>query len=261
VVPENRAGGNGVVAGVAVQTSAPDGYTLLFGASIHVLAGAILRNPPYDPIADFTPVARVAQGPLLLVASPRLPQTSLAELIAAIRAQPRQARMWRRRIRAAWHLAILGFARAVGSEVPIVSYRGSAAALTDLTAGTVQVMADPILSALPLARGGQIRALAITAPQRSPAAPDIPTVAEAGLPGLEFASWYALWGPRGLPAPIVGRLNAVLQEALQQPAPSRRLADLGFEPVAESPADFARFQSADAERGAGLLRTSGFEPQ
>ncbi|MBC7799004.1 MAG: tripartite tricarboxylate transporter substrate binding protein, partial [Gemmatimonadaceae bacterium] len=263
VVAENRAGGNGVIAGIAVQNAAPDGTTLLFGASIHALAGAIMRNPPYDPLTDFTPVARVAEGPLLVVTAPALPpaQRDLAGLAAAIRANPAGFTFATSSLGAAGHLAILSFNRVLGVDVPIASYRGSAPALIDLAAGTVQVMIDPILSSLPLARGGQIRAVAITASARAAIAPEIPSVTEAGLPGLEFASWYAVWGPRGMPAETTTALNAALQQVMREEVVVRRLSDLGFTPVAESPAAFAAHQAAEAARGGELLRASGFQPQ
>lgn len=261
VVPENRAGGNGVVAGIAVQTAPADGYTLLFGASIHALTGAILLKPPYDPLTDFTPVARVAEGPLLVVTSPRLPQTDLASLVAAVRARPGDFSFATSSLGAAGHLAILALKQAIGADVPVVSYRGSAAALTDLAAGTVQVMIDPILSTLPLVRGGNIRPLAITAAKRSGVAPEVPTVAEAGMPQLQIASWYAVWGPRGLPEGITTRVNEALRQAMGQEAVTTRLSELGFNLVSETPAAFATFQAADAARGATLLRNSGYEPQ
>jgi tripartite-type tricarboxylate transporter receptor subunit TctC len=122
-------------------------------------------------------------------------------------------------------------------------------------------MLDPILASLPLARGGQARALAITTPQRSPVAPEIPTAAESGMPGLEFFSWYGVWGPRGLPAEIVGRINAALAEGMAEPATAQRLTGLGFTPVAESPAAFAAFIAADVARNAALLRLANFQPE
>ncbi|WP_431282535.1 Bug family tripartite tricarboxylate transporter substrate binding protein [Humitalea sp. 24SJ18S-53] len=261
VVAENRAGGNGVVAGIAVQTAAPDGYTLLFGASIHALTGAIMRRPPYDPLADFTPVARVAEGPLLVVTAPRLPYADLSSLVDAVRGNPAGFAFATSSLGAAGHLAVLALRQITGVDVPLVSYRGSAPALTDLAAGTVQVMVDPILSSLPLVQGGQLRALAITAAARSPAAPAIPTVAEAGFPALRYASWYAVWGPRGLPEAVTMRLHAALGGIVAEDAVARRLAELGFTSVAESQADFVAVQTAEAERGAALLRQSGFEPQ
>jgi tripartite-type tricarboxylate transporter receptor subunit TctC len=261
VVPENRAGGNGVVAGIAVQTAPADGYTLLFGASIHALTGAILRKPPYDPLADFTPVARVAEGPLLVVTAPRLPYRDLPGLVAAVRARPAEFSFATSSLGAAGHLAILALRQLTGADVPMVSYRGSAPALTDLSAGNVQVMIDPILSSLPLVKGGQLRALAITAANRSPAAAEIPTVGEAGFPALRYASWYAVWGPRDMPPAVTARLNGALREVVAQEAVVARLAELGFSPVSESPAAFAAFQAADAKRGTALLQESGFEPQ
>jgi tripartite-type tricarboxylate transporter receptor subunit TctC len=261
VVPENRAGGNGTVGGAAVAQAAPDGQTLLFTASIHVMARQVMKAPPYDPVTDFTPIARVGRGPLLLVAAPRLPQTSIAEVVAAARREPARWSFATSSLGSAGHLATLEFLRLAGLSMPIAQYRGTAPALADVAAGNVQLMLDPILATLPLARGGQVKALAITSAARSPVAPEIPSAAEAGMPSLIFASWYGLWGPRGLPAPLVGRLNAELNAGMADPAVVRRLTELGFEPVAESPAAFAAFILEDLARNSALLRGAGFEPE
>jgi tripartite-type tricarboxylate transporter receptor subunit TctC len=143
----------------------------------------------------------------------------------------------------------------------MVPYRGSAPALADIAAGNVQLMLDPILATLPLARGGQVRALAISRAARSPIAPEIPTAAEAGMPGLEFFSWYGAWGPRGMPEEIVARMNAALREGMAEPAVAQRLAELGFEPVRESPAEFAGYIAADVARNTALLRAANFQPE
>lgn len=261
VVPENRAGANGTIGGNAVATAAPDGYTVLFTASIHVMARQVMRQVPYDPVTDFTPVARVGRGPLLLVAPPRLPQGTIAEVVAAARREPAKWSFAVSSLGSAGHLATLQFLRLAGVDMAIVPYRGSAPGLADVAAGNVQLMMDPILATLPLARGGQVKALAITTAQRSRIAPEIPTAAEAGLPGLEFASWYGLWGPKGLPPAMVQRMNQALREAMAEPAVIQRLTELGFEPVAESPEEFAAFILRDVAENAELLRAANFQPE
>ena len=261
VTPENRAGGNGTVGGMAVVQAPADGSTLLFTASIHVMARQVMRAPPYDPLADFTPVARVGRGPLLLVAPPRLAQGSIAQVVAAARAEPVKWTFATSSLGSAGHLASLEFNRLAGLDIPIAPYRGSAPGLADVAAGNVQLMLDPILATLPLARGGQVKALAITTAARSAIAPEIATAAESGMPGLEFASWYGVWGPKGLPASIVARVNAELQATIAEPAVVRRLTEMGFEPVAESPAAFADFIAQDVARNAALLRAANFQPE
>jgi tripartite-type tricarboxylate transporter receptor subunit TctC len=261
VVPENRAGGSGAVGGLTVRDAAPDGHTLLLTASIHVMARQVMKGAPYDPLLDFTPVARTGQGPLLLVTNPGRAEGTIGEVVAAARRDPGRWTFGVSSLGAAGHLATIEFNRLAGLDLPIAPYRGSAPALADIAAGNIQLMLDPILASLPLARGGQARALAITTPQRSPVAPEIPTAAESGMPGLEFFSWYGVWGPRGLPAEIVGRLNAALAEGMAEPATAQRLTGLGFTPVAESPAAFAAFIAADVARNAALLRLANFQPE
>lgn len=260
VVPENRAGGSGTIGGAAVAGAAPDGTTILLTASVHVMGRQVLRSVPYDPVADFTPIARTGQGPLLLVTGPGRPERDIAAVAEAARRAPGAWSFGVSALGAAGHLASIAFNRLAGLDIPMVPYRGSAPALADIAAGNLQLMLDPILATLPLARGGQVRALAITRAARSPIAPEIPTAAEAGMPGLEFASWYGAWGPRGLPAEIVARMNAALREGMAEPAVVRRLTELGFEPVQESPAAFAAFIAAEQARNAALLRAANFQP-
>jgi tripartite-type tricarboxylate transporter receptor subunit TctC len=148
-----------------------------------------------------------------------------------------------------------------GANIEIVGYRGTAPALTDVAAGNAQLMFDPVLATLPMIRGGQLRGLGIATAQRTPLAPDLPTMAEAGLPGFEFYSWYGVWAPRGVPAEIVARYNAALVEGLREPAVVERLTGLGFEPVAESVEEAERYIRADVARNAELLRIATFVPQ
>ncbi|WP_137181621.1 tripartite tricarboxylate transporter substrate binding protein [Roseomonas sp. AR75] len=259
-VVENRAGANGAIGGQAVAQAAPDGYTFLFSASIQILARLVMQNPGYDPVADLLPVTRVGEGPLLLVMSPNRPQTTLAEVVAAARANPREWSFAVSSLGAAGHLATIEFIRQVGRDLTAASYRGTAPALTDVVAGNVQLMFDPILATLPQVRSGRVKALAITAPQRSPAAPEIPTAAEAGMPGLDIQSWWALWGPRGVPEAITGRIAEVLKVGMFEPDVTARVATLGITPMAQSGADFAAFIARDFERSQQLLRLANFQP-
>jgi tripartite-type tricarboxylate transporter receptor subunit TctC len=261
ITPENRAGGNGTVGSEVVRSAAPDGTTFLFSASIHVMLNRVLRAAPFDPVADFTPVARVGQGPLLVMVNNDVPGATITDVVAAIRAAPERFTFSTSSLGAAGHLALVEFNRLAGVDVVIAPYRGTAPSLTDLMGGRIQLTIDAILAGLPHVRGGRVRALAITASTRSAAAPEIPTAAEAGMPGLEFFSWYAVWGPRGLPPAIVGRVNAALQAGMREPDVVGRLTALGFEPVAESAADFASYIVADVARNAELLRRANFQPE
>jgi tripartite-type tricarboxylate transporter receptor subunit TctC len=261
VVVENRPGGNGTVGGIAVAQAAPDGYTLCASASIQVMARWVMREPGYDPLRDLIPVARTGQGPLLLVINKDLAPTTIAELVAAVRANPRAWTFGTSSLGAAGHLATVEFNRLSGLDIPIAGYRGTAPALQDLVAGNIQLLMDPMLAMVPQVRGGRVRALAITAPQRSPAAPEVPSAAESGMPGLEFFSWWGLWGPRGLPGEIVGRVNGALREGMREPEVTRRLTDMGIEAVAETPEAFAAFVQRDVARNAELLRLANFQPE
>lgn len=260
IVVENRAGGNGTIGGGIVQQSAADGHTLLFSASTHVMARQVMSNVPYDPVTDFTPIARVGEAPLLVVMAPSLPHRTIAEVVAAARTSPDRYTMAVASLGAMGHLATIAFNQLAGLNLTIASYRGTAPALTDVAGGHVQLMIDAMLALLPMARGGQVKALAITTPGRSALAPDIPTAAESGMKGLEFASWYGVWGPPGLPGDVTAWLNTAFNEATRELARSGRFAELGQEPVVETPAEFTRFIAADVARNAQLLKLANFQP-
>jgi tripartite-type tricarboxylate transporter receptor subunit TctC len=261
VVVENRPGANGAIGSQAVLQAPADGYTLLGSASIHVMARHVMKAAPYDPVADFIPVARTARGPLVLVMSPRLPQTTIPQVVEAAKREPDKWTFATSSLGAAGHLGTIEFNRMTGANIEIVGYRGSAPALTDVAAGNAQLMFDPVLATLPMIRGGQLRGLGIATAQRTPLAPDLPTMAEAGLPGFEFYSWYGLWAPRAVPREIVDRINAVIVDAMREPAVVERLTGLGFEPVAETVPQLERFVTEDVARNAELLRIANFEPQ
>jgi tripartite-type tricarboxylate transporter receptor subunit TctC len=261
VVVENRSGANGQVGSNAVLQAGADGYTILGSASIHVMARHVMRNVPYDPVADFVPLARTARGPLVLVMSPQRPQRTVPEIVAAAKAEPARWSFATSSLGSAGHLGTIEFNRVTGANIEIVGYRGTAPALTDVAAGNAQLMFDPVLATLPMVRGGQLRGMGIATAARTPLAPDLPTMAEAGLPGFEFYSWYGIWAPRGVPAEIVARYNAALVEGLREPAVVQRLTGLGFEPVAESVAEAERFITEDVRRNAELLRIANFQPE
>jgi tripartite-type tricarboxylate transporter receptor subunit TctC len=245
----------------AVLQAPADGYTIMGSASIHPMARYVMKNAPYDPVADFIPLARTARGPLVLVANPRLPQTTIPEIVAAAKAEPARWSIATSSLGSAGHLASIEFNRATGAAIEIVGYRGSAPALTDVAAGNVQLMFDPVLATLPMVRGGQLRGLGIATRERSRVAPDLPTLTEAGLPGFEFHSWYGVWGPRAMPREIAHRINAALVAGLQEPEVVQRLTQLGFEPVAETVEEAERFIEADVKRNAELLRIANFQPE
>jgi tripartite-type tricarboxylate transporter receptor subunit TctC len=260
VIVENRPGANGSVGGSVVQHSSPDGYTLLFSAATHVMARQVMLDAPYDPVTDFTPIARVGMAPMLLVMSPNLAPKNITELLGEARSQPERWTFAASALGSPGHIATIAFNKLAGTNLVIAAYRGTAPGLADVAAGHVQLMIDPVLALLPMAHGGQVKALAITTAQRSMLAPNIPTVGESGMPGLEFASWYGMWGTRGFSDGIVQWLNAAANEATRDLARRGRLADLGIEAVAETPEEFARFIAADVARNSELLQSANFQP-
>jgi len=255
VVVENRPGGSGTLGGQLLLQAPADGYTIMGSASIHPMAKHVMKAVPYDPIADFLPLARTARGPCVLVMDPRLPQTSVAEVIAAAKAEPRKWSFATSSLGAAGHLASIEFNHAAGLDIEIVPYRGSAPALTDVAAGNVQ------LATLPMVRGGQLKGLGIATPARTNLAAELPTLAESGLPGFEFYSWYGLWGSRALPREIAERINSIVVDGLHEPEMVTRLNGQGFEPVRETIPQIEAAIEKDVTHSAELLRLAKFEPQ
>jgi tripartite-type tricarboxylate transporter receptor subunit TctC len=261
VIVENRAGASGTVGGASVLQSPADGYTVLFSSNTHSMAKQVMSKPPYDPLTDFTPIARVGEAPLLAVLSPQLPQKTLAEVAAAARQNPERWTAGTPSLGSPGHIATIEFNRLSNVNLTITPYRGTAAALTDVAGGHIQLLIDAVLVLLPMARGGQVKGLATTTSKRSALAPEVPTAAESGMPGLEVIAWYGMWGPAGMPDEIVRRLNAVCAEVTRELAGARSLADIGVEPVYETPEQFARFTAAEVARNAQLLKSVNFQPQ
>jgi len=260
VVVENRAGASGTVGGMAVRQSEPDGYTVLFSAATHLMAQQVMTAAPYDPIADFSSIARVGEAPMLLIQSPKLPHKTITEVVADARKQPKNWVFATAALGAPGHLATIAFNKLAGLNLMIIPYRGTAQGLTDVAAGHVQLMIDPVLALLPMAQSGKVRALAVTAARRNPLAPDIPTAAESGLPGLEHATWYGVWGPKGMPGDTIAVLNAAINDAIRALAQSGQLAKFGIDPVNETPEQFLAFSRRDLSRNTGLLKSANFKP-
>src|SRR5256884_7704869 len=241
-IVENRAGGaSGNVGANAVAKAAPDGYTLLASASVHVINPFLYKSVPYDVIRDFTPVALLAEGPLIVSTTPSVPASNLKDFFALVRKDPQKYAFGATTIGSAGHLAIELLKRDAGLDTLVVAYKGTAPALTDLMSGQIQLLADPMLSSLPLAQGGKIKALGLTSLKRAAAAPDIPTVEESGMKGFAFVSWYGLWGPKNLPADVSNTLQAEVAKLLALPDVKQRLNALGFEPIGSDGEQFATY--------------------
>jgi tripartite-type tricarboxylate transporter receptor subunit TctC len=261
VIVENRAGASGTIGGQAVHQSQPDGYTLLFAPLTHVMANIVLKSAPYDAVNDFTPVARVGESSMLVVVSTKTTPKTLAEVAVEAREHPADWTIATSGLGSAGHVASIELSNVSKANMTITPYRGTAPALTDVMGGHVQLLIDSIVTLLPAARDGKVRALAITASKRSALAPEVPTAVESGMPSLTFTSWFGFFGPKGMPKDVVTKLNATFNEAGKKLAAEKRLDPLGAEPVAETPEDFARFVRAQVERNTKLLQGAGFKPQ
>jgi tripartite-type tricarboxylate transporter receptor subunit TctC len=258
VIVENRAGAT--VGGLAVHQAQPDGYTLLFAPLTHVMANHVLKTVPYDAVADFTTIARVGESPLLAVMSAKMPQKTLAEVAAAARERPTDWSIATSGLGSLSHIAGIEFRNVSKADITITPYRGTAPAMIDVIGGHVQLMIDSIVTLLPPARDGKVKALAMTGAKRSALAPEIPTARESGMPSLEFTAWYGFFGPKGMPQDVVTKLNATFNRAGPLLAEEKRLAPLGVDPVAETPEAFGRFVRAEVDRYSKLLQGAGFQP-
>jgi tripartite-type tricarboxylate transporter receptor subunit TctC len=254
VVVENRTGASGSVGGAAVAQSAPDGTTLLFDASSHIVNPSLLRGLPFDYATAFTPVSLAVTFPQVLAVKSGFPAQSLQDFIAAARARPGQISVGTQGNATAGHLGLVEFGRRAGIEVTHVPYRGGADAARDLAAGTLDAVFITALSAGPTVDSGRARFLAVASEQRVGVRSDVPTFAEAGLPGLVISEWAALLGPAGLPPAAVTRLHAELVAVLTEPEVRARLAQLAAEPVGNSPDAFAADLKAGRDRMARLVR-------
>jgi len=241
-IVENRAGGAGGTVGAnAVAKVQPDGHTLLLTASIHVTTPFLFKNIPYDVVKDFTPISLVAVGPLVVSTAPNVPANNLKEFFDLVRKEPDKYTFATSSFGSAGHLAIELLKRQAGVNTLVIAYKGAGPMLNDTMAGQVQLIADPMLSSLPLAQSKKIKALAITSLKRVPAAPEIPTVAESGLDELEFVSWYGLWGPKNMPPELVAKIQEQAAKVLAEPEVKQRLGVLGFEAKSSTPGEFAKF--------------------
>ncbi len=261
IVVENRAGGSGTVGGKAVQIANPDGQTLLFSASTHVLAREVLKNPPYDPVADFAAVARVAEAPLMLVIAPNLPQRNAKEVMDAARQSPDKWTTALPALGAASHVGVLMLAQQANVKLTTAAYRGTAPALVDVAGGHSQILMDSIIALLPMAKEGRVRPIAVTSAKRVGIAPDVPTAVESGFPDMVYYSWYGVWAPKETPATKITALNAAFNTAVKDLARAGSFSPLGILPIIEDTTQFRQFIQLDIQRSTELLHKSGFKAE
>jgi tripartite-type tricarboxylate transporter receptor subunit TctC len=262
IIVDNLTGAAGSIAVGKVARAAPDGYTLSIGHwATHVINGAIYPLQ-YDLLKDLEPLGMIATNPMLIVAGAKVPANNLAELVDWLKAKPAKAAMGTAGVGSATHIGGLNFQKETGTAVEFIPYRGSAPAMQDLLAGHIDLMVDQPSNSLPFVRKGDIKAYAVTAAQRLPSAPDIPTVDELGFPGLQVSVWYGLWAPKGTAKDIVAKLNDALRAALADPGVRKRLTDLGQElPTAEqmTPAGHGRYHRAEVEKWFPIIRAANIK--
>jgi len=254
IVVENRAGASGTIAADLVAKSSPDGYTLMLDAANYAVNPSLYPKLPYDPAKAFAPVTLLALFPNVVVVTPAFPVSSIRQLIEKIRSEPGKIAFASSGNGSAQHLAAELFRQRAGLDMVHVPYKGGGPALIDVMAGQVPLYFGNMASALPHVKNGKLKALAITGAKRSPAAPDLPTVAESGMPGYQVYEWNAIFAPAGTPEAILRRLHAEIAKALAAPDLKERIAALGGEIVASSPGDTAAWLREQTASWAKVVR-------
>jgi tripartite-type tricarboxylate transporter receptor subunit TctC len=259
-VVENRPGANGQIAAEAVVRSAPDGYMLFITTNTSQAANpSLYKKLPYDPLRDFTPIGRLTSGQFVLVVYPGLEAKSVADLVALAKAQPNKLSYATSNstslVSAEWFKALANI------DVVGVSYKSNPTAIGDLVAGRIPMMFADQANAVPLINGGKLRALAVTGQTRSRLLPDLPTMHEAGITGFALNSWAGVFGPAGLPQPIVDKLNAAINAALKKPEVIERLAGFGYEPIGSTPRELAEFNRAEIEVWRRAIAAANIAPE
>jgi len=260
IIIENKPGAGGNIGAQQAARAKADGYTLFMGTvGTHAINQALYKKLPYDPIKDFTPLSRVANVPNLLVAHPSRPYKTVKEMIEYGKKHPNEITYGSPGSGASPHVSGALFQSMTGVELTHVPYKGSAPAISDLLGNQIAVMFDNMPSAIQHVRSGKLRPIAVTTAKRSPELPDVPTIAEAGVPGYEATSWFGLWSVAGTPQPVLDKLHASLTKVLKDPAVSKKIADQGGEVVIETPAQFDAFIKSEAAKWGKVVKESGAE--
>lgn len=260
-IVENRTGGAGLVGTNAVIQGDPDGYTLLASAFNTAVMHRVLKAAKFDPEKDLEAVARTGVAPLVLVITGARPEKTVQELVASAKKNPKDFNFAISSLGSAGHLATVEFLRRTGLQIDLVPYRGTAPALQDLMGGNVQLLIDPSFALLKAADGARLRALGIASRERSPLAPDLPTISEQGVPDFVFNSWYAIWAPKGTPMAIQEKINKVVQETMKDPKTIETWRGRLIEPVSEDIAATRAFIASEVKRSGELLTAINFQPE
>ncbi len=261
VLIDNRPGASGFVAAEMVAKSPPDGYTLLGATEATLVANPLFfRKVPYDPQRDFAPVTMTVEVHYVLLVHPSVPANSVQELIDLARARPGSLNYASSGNGSAFHLGMEMFKRMAGIDIVHVPFKGSALSVNAMLSGEVQIMLNGTPTGMPYARSGKLRALAVAGARRSALAPELPTIAESGLPGFEMSGWFGTVAPAGTPEPVIARLNAEYLRALNLADVRERLEGFGFEVIGNTPAEFASRMRSESLRMARVIRESGATP-
>lgn len=261
VVTDNRTGANGIVASQIVAKASPDGYTLLMVAIGHAANASLYRKLPYDTLRDFTPIILAVDVPLLLVVHPQLNANTVTDLIARARAKPGQLNAATAGVAGSSHLAMELFRIATKIEMLQIHYKGAGPALLELVAGRMDMMFAPTLASIQYVKAGRLNALAVTSPQRVSIAPDLPTIAESGVPGYEARAWYGLVGPAGVNKDIVLKLNRQINEILRDAEFGERLNALGAVPMGGTADEFGDFIRREVKKYAVVVKEAGIRAE
>lgn len=263
VVIDNRAGGAGGIIGTdLVAKATPDGHIVLFTTSItHTASSSLYGKLPYHPVHDFAPVTMVAAAPLMLVVNPGVPAKTLKELIAYAKANPGKINYASGGIGASTHLPAELFKSMAKIDVVHVPYKGGGPALLGVMSGQAQMLMISVVGALPHVNSGKLRGLALTSKRRLPELPDVPTVAESGVPGYEVVLWYGVYAPKGTPANAISILHRAIANTIQTPEIRDRLAKDGAQPVGNTPAEFSKINSAEVAKWARVVKAAGIKAE
>ena len=261
VVVENRSGAGGSIGSAAVAKATPDGYTLLINSNAHSVNPAIYAKLPYDTTKDFVEIVPLSLAPNVLVVNAASPHKSLADFVALARAKPGAINFGHAGIGSGTHLSTEKLIAAANIEVTQVPFKGTPEVVQAIFAGSVDCYWVPISAGMSHIKNGKLRPLAVGSAKRSPALPDVPTTGEAGVRGAEAPLWFGVWGPAGVPAEIVSKINADTRKALADPGVKEKLANLGNDPMDMSPQDFARFVRSEIDDYQRVVRAAGIKPQ
>ena len=261
MLADNRGGAGRSIAAAIAANTAPDGYTLFINSSAHAVNPSMYAKLSYDPVKDFVDIAPLVGQPNVLIVHPGSPIKSFSAFLADMRARPGKVNFAFAGLGSGTHLNTEKFKLATSAEFTLVAYKGSAEAIIDVAGGRVDCYFAPISAGLPYIQPGRVRALAVTTAKRSGQLPDVPTIAEAGVPGFEFVLWFGLWAPAGTPAPIVSKIWKDFNRALADPGVREKLATLGNEPMSMTPPEFRKFVRQEIAEYGRIFKAAGIKPQ